>query len=214
MKYKNLVCSVLVICLFVQCKMQQFSVGSSRNGKCFAKCLFIDKVVTEIEEYTVYTGNENEEDVEVIAKQIVIQPAQTKWVKKKADRNCLSNDPDDCLVWCLVEEKPKVRTVYVLADTTQSKNYKVEKIEKEVNRIKGRSFEWKEVACEEDLTPAVIGEIQRALYANRYYEGETSSEFDSATKNALINFQEDSNLPIGQLDFETLDALGVVVNID
>ena len=27
----------------------------------------------------------------------------TEWVKKKADRNCLSADPDDCLVWCLVE---------------------------------------------------------------------------------------------------------------
>lgn len=29
----------------------------------------------------------------------------TKWVKKRADRNCLSANPDDCLVWCLIEIK-------------------------------------------------------------------------------------------------------------
>ena len=34
---------------------------------------------------------------------ILIQPATTKWVKRKADRNCLSADPNDCLVWCLIE---------------------------------------------------------------------------------------------------------------
>lgn len=31
--------------------------------------------------------------------------ASTKWVKKRADRNCLSANPDDCLVWCLIEIK-------------------------------------------------------------------------------------------------------------
>lgn len=34
---------------------------------------------------------------------VFIVEAKTEWVKKKADRNCLSADPNDCLVWCLVE---------------------------------------------------------------------------------------------------------------
>ncbi len=42
---------------------------------------------------------------------IITQPASTKWVKKKADRNCLSADPNDCLVWCLVEVPAQSRTV-------------------------------------------------------------------------------------------------------
>ncbi|MFK8008341.1 MAG: hypothetical protein AB8H03_18430 [Saprospiraceae bacterium] len=33
----------------------------------------------------------------------IIQPAGTKWIKKRADKNCLSNDPKDCMVWCLLE---------------------------------------------------------------------------------------------------------------
>lgn len=42
---------------------------------------------------------------------IEVTPASTKWVKKKADRNCLSADPNDCLVWCLVEVPAQYRTV-------------------------------------------------------------------------------------------------------
>ena len=34
---------------------------------------------------------------------IEISSASTKWVKRKADRNCISTDPNDCLVWCLIE---------------------------------------------------------------------------------------------------------------
>lgn len=34
---------------------------------------------------------------------IEISPPSTKWVKRKADRNCISEDPNDCLVWCLIE---------------------------------------------------------------------------------------------------------------
>jgi outer membrane protein OmpA-like peptidoglycan-associated protein len=37
--------------------------------------------------------------------------ASTKWVKKKADSNCLSADFNDCLVWCLVEVPAQYRTV-------------------------------------------------------------------------------------------------------
>jgi len=42
---------------------------------------------------------------------IEVKPASTKWVKKKADRNCLSADPNDCLVWCLVEVPAEFKTV-------------------------------------------------------------------------------------------------------
>jgi len=47
--------------------------------------------------------------------------AGSKWVKKKANRNCLSADPNDCLVWCLVESSGG----YEIIDTNKSgKQYK------------------------------------------------------------------------------------------
>ena len=40
---------------------------------------------------------------ENVTERVETKPASTKWVKKRADANCLSANPDDCLVWCLVE---------------------------------------------------------------------------------------------------------------
>ena len=38
---------------------------------------------------------------------IEVAPATSQWVKKKSGDNCLSADPDDCMIWCL-EEVPAV----------------------------------------------------------------------------------------------------------
>jgi hypothetical protein len=48
---------------------------------------------------------------ETVSETIVVQPASTKWVKKSASQNCLSANPDDCLVWCLVEVPEEKKTI-------------------------------------------------------------------------------------------------------
>lgn len=49
---------------------------------------------------------------ETVTEQVVAVPASTKWVKGKADRNCLnSNDPDACKVWCLQEIPAQFKTI-------------------------------------------------------------------------------------------------------
>ena len=42
---------------------------------------------------------------------ITLEPATTKWERRKADRNCLSQDPNDCLVWCLVQIPAVTETI-------------------------------------------------------------------------------------------------------
>ncbi len=69
---------------------------------------------TECYEIESYTG-ENYQPKEYTIKEITgkaswdeltFEPqGEPKWVKKKADQNCLSANPEDCLVWCLVETK-------------------------------------------------------------------------------------------------------------
>ncbi len=48
---------------------------------------------------------------ETVTERVEVKPASTKWVKKKADANCLSANPDDCLVWCLVEVPAEYQTI-------------------------------------------------------------------------------------------------------
>lgn len=191
--------------------------SSSKNiqfedGKCFAKCIIPDDIFVNYDEYAEFTGNVNEEDVELEVIEIVIQEKSTKWVKKKADRNCLSADPNDCLVWCLEDIPEKKEIFTILKDTTQSDNYVLKRIEKNVIREKRGYTEWKQVICEKDVTKLIIGQIQGALKEKGYFDKIINHKLDSKTRSAITDFQKENYLPIGQLDFETLDVLGVVLN--
>lgn len=47
-----------------------------------------------------------------VEERILVKPAHTKWVETKGDKSCLSADPKDCIVWCLVEVPDEYKTVY------------------------------------------------------------------------------------------------------
>jgi len=221
---------------------------------------------------------------ETVTEQIEIAPASTKWVRRKGDKNCLSANPDDCMVWCLVEVptqyetvtktimkvppttkevmlpaeyKTLKKTVMITPPTTREitvpaeyltikKTVMVKPAETRVIEIPGEYktikkrvmtepaqtrmievpaefktmsnrrlakqggySEWKEVLCQNKIDNIKIKEIQEALRKRGYNPGPSDDVFGQQTKTALIQFQKDKSLPIGQLDFETLKALGV-----
>lgn len=180
-----------------------------KDGTCNARCLIPDQVERHYEEYIAYTGNELEEDVDVVVKKIQTKPATSKWIKKKADKNCLSDDPDDCLVWCLVEIPEQYRNYKILLDTMQSKNFEIRSIEYEEIIKPGGYTEWRAVLCEDQVTTSRVIQIQEALEYEGLYQEEIHGNMDKYTREALVAFQKENNLPVGQLDYETLDVLGV-----
>lgn len=223
MKAKIFVLIPLFIFTLIQCNSSQyinnprlnnnFSYENNKfkDGKCYAKCLIPDQIELYSQEYPIYTGNELEENVKVIIKEIEIEPKTTKWVKKKADKNCISNNPNDCLVWCLIEVPAITKELKILVDTTQSLNYELQSIDYKHIVSKGGFMEWKEVLCKKNISKQIIGQIQNSLKENGYFRGTESFELDRKTKNSLAKFQEDNKLPIGHLDYETLDILGIVI---
>ena len=74
---------------------------------------------------------------------------------------------------------------------------------------KGGFTEWREVLCGDKVTGYTIRQIQSALSAKGYDAGPADNILGARTKAALTKFQKDNNLPVGQLDMETLKALGV-----
>ncbi len=50
-------------------------------------------------------------EIEVITETTEIKPASSQWIKKEANQNCLSADPRDCDVWCLIEIPAEYQTV-------------------------------------------------------------------------------------------------------
>lgn len=221
---------------------------------------------------------------ETTTEQIEISPAATKWVKRKGDRNCLSQDPNDCLVWCLVEVAAQYRTVTktimktapttrenvtpaafktvsktIMSSPPTTRRVEIPAVYKTITKtivvkpaetrtidipaqyrtvkktvvvkpasssvieipaqyntvsdrrlVKTGGFsEWREVLCQNKVNSIKIKEIQAALKSRGYDPGPIDDVMGSKTKNALVKFQKDNGLPVGQLDFETLKALGV-----
>jgi len=78
--------------------------------------------------------------------------------------------------------------------------------------VKAGGFtEWRTVVCDTDMTPQLVRKVQSALIAKGYNVGSAGADnrMGTATKEALVKFQKDNGLPIGQMDYETLRALGI-----
>jgi peptidoglycan hydrolase-like protein with peptidoglycan-binding domain len=73
----------------------------------------------------------------------------------------------------------------------------------------GGFTEWREVLCGEKVTGYTVRQIQAALTKAGYEPGPSDNIMGARTKAALTKFQKDKGLPVGNLDFETLKALGV-----
>jgi hypothetical protein len=200
---------MLTNCSFTSYK---YTSGDNKNtdSKCYARCMMPERYETISNEYVIYTSDESVEDVEVEHKVLELAPATTEWVKKKAERNCLSADPDDCLVWCLVNSPAVTREITVLLDTTQSRNFIIESIGKRGTFKTGGGTEIREVLCDDDVTNEIITQIQETLRDNGYWKGDITGKLDDKTKEALNRFQIINSLPQDQLDIETLEALGIL----
>ena len=135
-------------------------------------------------------------------------PAGQEWVKKIADKNCMSADPEDCLVWCLVEIPEQQIDRYELIDTSQSKEYEIEYITSKRLVQKGGHVEWKEVICQPQINNLLVSQLNEALFREGI-DFTPTNKFNRTLKNALISYQRANGLPIGNLDVETLDLLGI-----
>ena len=182
----------------------------NENGECFAKVLFGAQYETEIKKEYVFTGDPEMTSVDLEEKTLELKPGKTEWIKKKADKNCLSADPNDCLVWCLVEIPAEVEKYYLVKDITQTEEYEIKEFEVEKLVRKGGYTEERQVVCDDLVSEKLIAQLHDALIAKGYRTG-SKTKLDARLKSALTQFQKKNKLPIGQLDFETMDVLGIVV---
>ena len=206
--------------LFVQCATtgnQTSRVGIARDsdglnmesGKCYAKCLIGNIMEDFEEEYVVFTGDPDTENVTLQEKNLLIKPAFSEFMQIQADDNCTSPNPEDCMIWCWVEIPAVYQSITILTDTTESKNFEVQTITRTRLIKKSEFTEWRETICPSDLTPSVIRSIQEALKEKGFYNGSFKRKLDQEVKAALTDFQRSMNLPMGQLDVETLKMLKV-----
>ena len=73
---------------------------------------------------------------------------------------------------------------------------------------KGGEKLWIPVLCPSKINEITISQLQLALKVRGHYNAETNGQLDESTRNALKNYQQEKNLPVGQLDQATLESLG------
>ncbi len=74
---------------------------------------------------------------------------------------------------------------------------------------KGGYTVWTEILCANKTSSSTIRKLQRALRAEGYSIGVVDGVLGTRTQASLKQFQVDNNLPIGNLNIETLQSLGI-----
>ena len=125
--------------------------------------------------------------------------------------NCFSSNKEDCTIKCYVVIPEEVETIWVVKDTTLTKDFEKREIYYEELVMEGYSEE-REILCRSKITPAIIDQIQNALRKRNYYTAKNTSTLDVTTTEALRKYQRDNGLPVGKLDMETLNTLEIVIH--
>ncbi len=202
--------------LFCSCFFYTLAFAQTSNlppnpqpGKCYAKCLIATdnsaapKFKEKTKSYPVYTGS-TPEQVKLEKVAVVVEPASTKWTEKGEGKN---------KKWCLVEIPAVMETLMIVKNTKETEDYEMRTIttRKAVKQqaSTNRKTEWKEVVCNEKINKKMVSKIQNNLAAKDFYKGLISGKLDTETKTALTAFQKANNLPIGNLDKETMSALNI-----
>jgi len=68
---------------------------------------------------------------------------------------------------------------------------------------------WVEIVCASDMNSDLIRRVQRALNDRGYDAGPVDGILGTRTKSALQSYQEKSGLPVGNLNRETVESLGL-----
>jgi hypothetical protein len=174
---------------------------------------------------------------DVIKKRVATPNYFYKWLEmtSKKDR-WMMVDPNRCTIWIQVEipeehnylqtltlkstghqlrvdtadtivvQQVIERSPAVFKEEETPEKYETRLLPKEPNIIWHDWFAFYECG---KVSEPVIANIQKALKRLHYYRGKITNEINQRTKNALVKFQTDKGLPIGNLNLETLDALGV-----
>ena len=114
---------------------------------------------------------------------------------------------DPIVLCCPMQQPSQMKNILVVTDTFINKNFKLKTIESKIIFKEGGFTEYRNVVCDELINADLINSIKSALSRRGYSPGELDGVYDHKTKAALVKFQKDNNLPIGQLDEETIIKL-------
>ena len=151
-------------------------------------------------------------------KQVLVSPASTKVIEMPAlyvsrTRQVVGSNAETREIEIPAEFKTITKTVVKSAAKTAETLIPAEYGSYTTTaQVVGNSYaEWIEILCDQNLTTAMIIQIQKALKIKGYDPGPIDDIIGTRTKAAILQFQKDKNLATGNYrSIETLKALDVM----
>ncbi|MFM2224843.1 MAG: hypothetical protein RJA07_1045 [Bacteroidota bacterium] len=182
-------------------KKKQTGCLSDNPDDCIIMCL--EKTPAEYKTVTKQVLDQpasNREEVipaefKTVTKQVVKTPATTREITIPAEFKNVTKQ--------VVDVAAHTEDISVPAQYTD--------VAKKVLKTKGGYSEWKEILCDNKVNSQVVKQIQDALTKKGYSVGPRGSDnvLGLDTRTALVKYQKDNHLPVGNLNLETLKSLGV-----
>jgi len=181
------------------------------QGKADRNCLNEDP-----EKCKVWCLTEVPAQYKTVTKQVLKTPASTREIPIPAEYKTITKAVVQSPASTREREVPaeyKTVTKQVLKSPASTREVEIPAEYSTITTQKlvktGGFTDWVEVLCEAKVTPAKVYEVQQALKSRGYDPGPADNVMGPRTKEALIKFQKDNGLPVGNLNMETLRALGI-----
>lgn len=174
---------------------------SSLNGQkiCVEQILVPNNLTKSQHKIPVYIGKKSSKYT--TDRSIVMTAKTSKWREVKIE-DCEVTDENDCMIWKrVITEEVRMDTV-VVTDTMKEKKFEWHVIAFDKND--GMHSEYRRVLCHEDFSRKTAEDLIEALEKVGY---RVSTK--EAIMYAIREFQFDQRLPVGAIDDETLDRLGL-----
>jgi len=168
-------------------------------GRCYAKCLMLNQYQAFEKHFPIFTGTASDS----------LELDTLYFAEKEDSHELILLGRLDDLQRAELKDLDALEQVVCIPDTSQTEDFIMETFFFLRLKRKGGFREWREVLCNEDIGK-VIDPLQNALLENGYLESEERTNvLNKEIIGALAKYQKDHNLPIGELDVETLEHLEI-----
>ena len=178
-----------------------------QSGKCYQEYQG-KKLKGGVQEFVVYTGDETEEDVDILVLSILVEEGKQQWIKIKSD-TCKSSNPNDREIYCLKVEPPVTQNHRILLNQDQTRNW-IKKTIDIPHDSDAVSISY-EVICSDLLTPVVISDLYQSLSEKGYKTGKPTDQMTRKLHKAVLQFQKDNAIKASGLDQPTAQLLGIAI---
>ena len=180
-------------------KKKSASCFSQNPDDCYVACYEKIPAKYRTETYTVLaepartTESVTPAKYKTVTRKVVDTPARVEEIPIEATYKTLSKK--------VLVSPESTRSITIPAEYTSINERRLVK--------EGGYTVWTEILCAERTTSNKISQVQRALQAAGYNPGSIDGVMGLKTQTALKQYQTDKGLPVGNLNLETLKALGV-----